>query len=76
MALRLLAILVRLGIGLALFYVTLSLIVAAVRSPQVQQTFIAIGMLLSILWWLWTKLPDWLQEALRSFWIRRHDDAE
>jgi hypothetical protein len=76
MTLRLLAIFARLGLGLLLFYVTLSLIVDAVRSPQVQQTFVAIGMLLSILWWLWTKLPDWLQEAIRSFWIRRHDDAE
>ena len=76
MTLRLLAILARLGLGLLLFYVSLSLIVDAVRSPQVQQTFVAIGMLLSILWWLWTKLPDWLQEAIRSFWIRRHDDAE
>lgn len=76
MTLRLLALMARLAIGLLLFYFTLALIVDLVRSPQVQQTFIAVGMLLSILWWMWTKLPDWLQEAIRSFWIRRHDDGE
>jgi RNA polymerase subunit RPABC4/transcription elongation factor Spt4 len=76
MALRLLALMARLGLGLILFYVTLILIVDAVRTPQVQQTFIAVGMLLSILWWMWSKLPDWLQEAIRSFWVRRHDDGD
>jgi RNA polymerase subunit RPABC4/transcription elongation factor Spt4 len=76
MALRLLALMARLGLGLLLFYITLSLIVDAVRSPRVQQTFIAVGMLLSILWWMWSKLPDWLQEAIRSFWIKRHDDGD
>jgi len=34
-------------------------------------------MLLGALWWLWSKLPDWFQEAIRSFWkyrSRRDDD--
>jgi hypothetical protein len=24
-----------------------------------------------VLWWLWSKLPDWFQEALRSFFKNR-----
>lgn len=78
MALRLLALLVRLGLGLLLFYVTLSLAVTLIETPQFRQLLIACGMLLAILWWLWTRLPDWFQEAIRSFWVarRRHRDDE
>jgi len=77
MGLRLLALMVRLALGLLLFYATLSLVIALARSPQIQQLAIACGMLLAILWILWSKLPDWSREALRNFWItRRHDDDE
>lgn len=71
--LQFLAIIVRLALGLLLFYATLSLIIALVRSPQVQQFFVAFGILLAILWMLWSKLPDWSREALRNFWITRRD---
>ena len=75
--LRLLAILVRLALGLLLFYATLCLVIALLRTPQVQQALVAFGILLGGLWWLWSKLPDWFQEALRSFVTerrRRRDD--
>ena len=71
MTLRLLAIVVRLGLGLLLFYATLCLVIALLRTPQVQSALVAFGMLLGCLWWLWSKLPDWLQEAIRSFWTDR-----
>jgi hypothetical protein len=68
---RLLAILARLGLGLLLFYASLSLVIALLQSPQIQQGLVALSMLLGVLWWLWTKLPDWLQELIRSQWKRR-----
>jgi ribosomal protein L40E len=71
MTLRLLALLVRLGLGLLLFYASLSLVIALVRTPEVQRALVAFGMLLAVLWWLWSKLPDWFQEALRSFFKNR-----
>jgi hypothetical protein len=77
MSLRLLAILVRLGLGLLLFYASLSLVIALLRTREVQQLVVVLGILLSGLWWLWSKLPDWFQEAIRSFWKNRrqnHDD--
>jgi hypothetical protein len=76
MSLRLLALIARLGLGLLLFYATLSLVVALVHSPEVQRTLVSCGALLAVLWWLWSKLPDWFQEAIRSFWVnrRRRDD--
>jgi ribosomal protein L40E len=71
MSLRLLAIVLRLGLGLLLFYASLSLIVDLVRTPEVQRALVVFGMLLAVLWWLWSKLPDWFQDAIRSFWRNR-----
>jgi len=77
MSLRLLALLIRLGLGLLLFYASLTLVVDLLRTQQVQQVLIVFGMLLSALWWLWSKLPDWFQEAIRSFWKnRRYSDDD
>ena len=71
MSIQLFAILLRLGLGLLLFYATLCLVVALFNSPQVRQFFVAFGILMAILWGLWAKLPDWFQEAIRSLWVRR-----
>ena len=74
---RLLALLVRLGLGLLLFYVSLCFLIAVIRTPEAQHFFVAIGMFLAYLWYMFSKLPDWLQEILRSlwkYWSRRNDD--
>ena len=76
MSLRLLALLVRLGLGLLLFYVSLSLVIALLRTREVQQLVVVLGILLSGLWWLWSKLPDWFQEAIRSFWKNRRQNDD
>jgi MFS-type transporter involved in bile tolerance (Atg22 family) len=76
MSWRLLAILARLGIGIALFYASLSLVIALLRTPEVQKALVALGMLLCGLWWLWSKLPDWFQELIRAIWKRREDKDE
>lgn len=74
---KLIAILIRLGLGLLLFYISLSFLIALAKTSQVQQAVVCIGLLLVALWILWSKLPDWLQEIIRSFISRRggkHDD--
>ena|ERR1700722_4316444 len=76
MSWRLLAILVRLGLGLLLFYASLSLLIALVRSPAFQQLLVALGFLLCGLWWLWSKLPDWLQELIRTIWKWRQSNGD
>ena len=73
MSWRLLAILARLGLGLMLFYASLSLVIALVRTPEVQKAMVALGVLLAGLWWLWTKLPDWFQELIRALWKWREN---
>jgi len=71
MSWKLLAILVRLGSGLALFYASLCIVIALLRTPEFQKALLAIGLLLGCLWYLWSKLPDWLQDVIRSLWKRR-----
>jgi RNA polymerase subunit RPABC4/transcription elongation factor Spt4 len=74
--LRFLFLLVRVLRGLLLWYATLELLIALARSAVVQQFLLACGILLALLWILWSRLPDWSREALRDFWIkqRKHDD--
>jgi hypothetical protein len=74
--LRFLALMARLVLGLLLFYATLELVIALARSQAVQQFLVACGILLAILWMLWSRLPSWSREALRDFWVkqRNHDD--
>jgi len=75
MSWRLLAILARLGLGLLLFYASLSLLIDLVRTPAFQQFLACLGLLLGALWWLWSKLPVWLQKFIRYLWERKeHSD--
>lgn len=75
--LRFLALMARLVLGLLLFYATLKLVASLASSEKVQQFFVASGILLAVLWGVWSKLPEWSREALRDFWIKQRDhDAE
>ena len=75
MSWRLLALVVRLGFGLLLFYGSLSLLVALVRTPQFQEFLVVTGLAVGGLWWCYSKLPDWLQNLIRALWRwKSHDD--
>lgn len=73
---KLLALLLRLGLGLLLFYITLSFLIALAKTTQVQQAVVCIGLLLVALWILWSKLPDWLQDIIRSAVKRKRGSRE
>jgi hypothetical protein len=75
MSWRLLALLLRLGLGLLLFYITLTLLIGLVDSPQFQQFLVLSGVMVGGLWWCYSKLPNWLQEMIRTLWRwKSHDD--
>jgi hypothetical protein len=76
MSWRLVALVVRLGLGLLLFYASLSVVIALISTPAVRQTLVAFGLLLAVLWLLWSRLPDWFQEAIRSFWRSRRENDD
>jgi RNA polymerase subunit RPABC4/transcription elongation factor Spt4 len=68
---KLLAILIRLGLGLLLTYITLAFLIALAKTPAFQQGFVAFAFLILGLWLVWSKLPEWLQDALRQTVKRR-----
>jgi len=75
MSWRLLAILARVGLGLLLFYETLSVIIAFLQVSALRHVLGVCAALLIGAWLLYSKLPDWLQELLRSLWRRKqHSD--
>jgi undecaprenyl pyrophosphate phosphatase UppP len=73
---RLLAILVRLGLGLVLFSASLWLLIALIRTSASREALVSLGALLAALWLFWTKLPDWLQELIRALWKRRDSNDD
>lgn len=75
MSWRLFAILIRLGAGILFVYISLALLVGLLRTPQFQHLLIATGLLLGGMWWCYSKLPDWLQELIRTVWRwTNHED--
>lgn len=54
-------------LGVVLVYLTLAGLLALVRTPQFQAGLIVFGILVGLLWWLWSLLPEWFQKlVLRS----------
>lgn len=42
----------------------------------VQHFLVVTGVLVGGLWWLYSKLPDWLQKIIRAIWRwKTHDDS-
>ena len=75
MSWRLLALILRLGFGLGLFYASLELLIALIRTPEFQQFLVVMGIAVGGLWWCYSKLPDWLQKLIRALWRwKSHDD--
>jgi len=68
---QLLALLARLGLWLLFVYTSLSVLIALLRTPEVQQLLVYIGIVLGGAYCLYTKLPTWLQALLRSLWKRK-----
>ncbi len=67
--LRASAFLFRLLIGTLLAVLSILIVIAvlteALQHAEVQNGLIALGILVGVLWLLWTKLPDWLREIIR-----------
>jgi hypothetical protein len=76
---RILEWLTRLFIGAFLAILSLFLLFeflkAVLDSPEGQAAVILLAILLGILWWLWSLLPDWFRKLVRrSFERRRRSD--
>ncbi len=73
---KLLAIVIRLALGLFLFWVTLTFLIALLKNTQIQALMVSLGLLLLSLWIVWSQLPEWFQDALRRTVKRRGRDGD
>lgn len=51
--------------------VVLEVIKAILATPQVQAGLVVLAALVVVLWWLWSRLPDWFRKAIRNLLKRR-----
>lgn len=56
--------LLRVVLGALLVAASLSFLVAALLRHEVQNGLIAIGLLLGVLWFLWSMLPNWFRAVI------------
>lgn len=73
---RVLELLARVVGAVLLVYLSLTLLVAVLRTPQGQGGFIVIGILLGLLWWMWIELPEWFRRLVRNSWKRKERERE
>jgi RNA polymerase subunit RPABC4/transcription elongation factor Spt4 len=67
--------LVRVALGALLVCASIGLLVEVLQqvlvNPQLQSGLLGLGMILVLLWWLWSRLPHWFREAIRHVLRRR-----
>lgn len=74
---RALAYLVRGLLAILLVLASLAVVIAflseALRQPVIQKGLLALGILIGLLWFLWSQLPQWFREVLHRA-IRHKED--
>jgi hypothetical protein len=68
--------LVKVVAGIFLVYVSLMGFVALLQRPEVQGGLFVLGILLGILWWLWSELPEWFRKLVRRSLKRKERSHE
>jgi hypothetical protein len=66
---RVLEFLVRVGAGVLFVLISLYAFLIAVqevlRRPEFQMGLFALGILIGLLWWMWSQLPEWFRKVVR-----------
>lgn len=73
---KVLEFLVKTVFGVLLVYLSLAGFVALVRSPEFQTALFIFGILIGLLWWLWSLLPEWFRKLVRRSNRRKERDHE
>ncbi|MGO9642356.1 MAG: hypothetical protein ACLP1Y_13755, partial [Candidatus Acidiferrales bacterium] len=69
--------LVKVFLGILLVYLTLASFVAILKTPQFQTALIVFGILVGLLWWLWSELlPEWFRKLVRRSLRRKERSHE
>jgi len=67
-----LAFLVRIVLGIALVYASLSVLVLFLSSPKGQSVVLIFGFVLLVFWAMWLMLPEWLRKLIHRL-LRRKE---
>ena len=66
---KVLSFLLQIVVGGLFLFLSLAVLVEILKgllsNPQVQSGLVVLGILLGVLWWLWSELPDWLRKLVR-----------
>jgi hypothetical protein len=61
---KVLEFLLRVGFGVLLVYLTLAGVAALLQMREVQGGLIVFGILVGLLWWLWSLIPEWIRKLV------------
>ena len=65
------------GFGIFLVFVSLIVLSDLMRRPEVQAGLIVVSILIGLLWWAWSQLPEWFRKIVsRSLRRRKETDRE
>jgi hypothetical protein len=73
---KVLEFLARAFFGVLLAYFSLAFLVWFLGRPETQGGLVMIGILLGILWWLWSQLPEWFRKLVRRVLKRKERKSE
>lgn len=58
--------LMRVLVGTLLTCVSILFLVSALLRPETQSALLGLGIIIAILWWLWSRFPNWLRKIVRK----------
>jgi hypothetical protein len=62
---KVLEFLAKIVFGILLVYLTLAGLVALLKTPEFQIALFVFAVLIGLLWWLWSLLPEWFRKLVR-----------
>jgi uncharacterized membrane protein YvbJ len=62
--------------GVLLVYLTLSGAVALLKTPEFQTALFLFAILIGLLWWLWSLVPEWFRKLVRRSHSRKERGHE
>ena len=62
---KVLEFLAKVFLGIVLAYISFAVLVALLQEPRIQSGLFILGILIGVLWWLWSELPEWFRKLVR-----------
>lgn len=73
---RVLELLAKAGFGMFVVLLSLEVLIVLLQRPQFQTGLFVIGVLLGLLWWMWSQLPEWFRKFVWRILRRKEHDRE